>query len=68
MPDHEEVSIEIESIQSQLNSCQGTSMYKSRIISLRELLAVRTNQKRVLFVISEQLLSLWSGANSITSE
>jgi hypothetical protein len=65
--EHEDISFEIESIQSQLDTDQGTTVYKSWIYSLKELLAVTTNQKRVLFVIPEQILSPWFGANSITS-
>jgi hypothetical protein len=65
--DHEDISSEIEGIQSQLENCKETSICKSWISSIKELLAVRTNRKRVLFVISEQILSQWSGANSITS-
>ncbi|KAJ5890726.1 uncharacterized protein N7473_006954 [Penicillium subrubescens] len=65
--DHEDISSEIASIYSQLEAFQESSIYKSWVSSLKELLAVRTNQKRVLFVFSEQILSQWSGANSITT-
>lgn len=65
--DHSEISSEINGIHSQLEAEQAVTIYKSWISSLKELLLVKSNQRRLLFVISEQLLSQWSGANSITS-
>lgn len=55
--DHEDISSEIASIQSHLEACQEASIYKSWVSSLKDLLAVRINQKRVFFVISGQILS-----------
>lgn len=59
---------EIDGIQRQLHAEQEQSHDQTWISALRELFLVAANQKRLLFVISEQLLSQWSGANSITSE
>ena len=61
------VSSEIESIQSQLNAEQEQATGQSWATALKELLMVVSNQRRFLFVLSEQILSQWSGANSITS-
>lgn len=65
--DHQEISAELAGIQEQMQNEQEHSLYGSWIASLKELLLVRSNMKRLLFVISAQLLSQWSGANSLTS-
>lgn len=65
--DHDEISSEINGIKSQLEVEHEAAGYKAWVLSLKELLLVKTNQKRLLFVISEQVLSQWSGASSITS-
>lgn len=57
----------MESIQSQLNTEQEQATGQSWVTALKELLMVVSNQRRFLFVLSEQILSQWSGANSITS-
>lgn len=61
------VSSEMESIQSQLNTEQEHVIGQSWITAVKELSMVVSNQKRLLFVLSAQILSQWSGANSITS-
>lgn len=65
--EHHTVFSEMESIQNQLNIEQQQSFGRSWITALAELFTVVANQKRLLFVLSEQILSQWSGANSITS-
>lgn len=57
----------MESIQSQLNTEQEHVIGQSWITAVKELFMVVSNQKRLLFVLSAQILSQWSGANSITS-
>lgn len=57
----------MDSVQRQLHIEQEQSNGQSWLSALRELFLVTANQKRLLFVISEQLVSQWSGANSITS-
>lgn len=57
----------MDTIQRQLHIEQEQSNGLSWLSALRELFLVAANQKRLLFVISEQLVSQWSGANSITS-
>jgi len=64
---HELISSEMDSVQRQLHIEQEQSNGQSWLSALRELFLVTANQKRLLFVISEQLVSQWSGANSITS-
>lgn len=64
---HELISSEMDSIQRQLHIEQEQSNGRSWLSALRELFLVAANQKRLLFFISEQLVSQWSGANSITS-
>lgn len=58
----------MDGIQRQLHVEQEQSNGQTWLSALRELFLVAANQKRLLFVISEQLMSQWSGANSITSE
>ena len=65
--EHHTVFSEMESIQNQLNTEQQQAFGRSWITALAELFTVVANQKRLLFVLSEQILSQWSGANSITS-
>lgn len=65
--EHHTVFSEMESIQNQLNIEQQQAFGRSWITALAELFTVVANQKRLLFVLSEQILSQWSGANSITS-
>lgn len=60
------VCSEMESIQRQLSTEQEQTG-RSWISALEELFLVVSNQKRLLFVLSEQILSQWFGANSITS-
>lgn len=69
LPDeHHEISAELEGIHGQLENEQECSLYKSRIESLKEIFLFRTNIKKLLYLISAQLLSQWSGANSLTSK
>lgn len=65
--DHNEVSAELEGIKGQLEHEQERSLYRSCIGSLKELFLSRSNLRRLLFAISSQILSQWSGANSLTS-
>ncbi|BCR87970.1 uncharacterized protein ACHE_40534A [Aspergillus chevalieri] len=65
--EHELISSEMDTIQRQLHIEQEQSNGLSWLSALRELFLVAANQKRLLFVISEQLVSQWSGANSITT-
>lgn len=65
--EHDMVLSEMESIQSQLNTEQEHVTGQSWITAVRELFMVVSNRKRLLFVLSAQILSQWSGANSITS-
>ncbi|KAI9929340.1 hypothetical protein ASPWEDRAFT_111771 [Aspergillus wentii DTO 134E9] len=65
--EHHLVSSEIESIQNQLATEVQQSAGTSWMSALKELFTVVANQKRLLFVISEQIVSQWSGANSITT-
>lgn len=64
---HQEVSAEMEGIKGQLELEQQRSLYRSWVGSLKDLFLSRSNLKRLLFVVSAQLLSQWSGANSLTS-
>lgn len=66
LPEDPLVCSEMESIQRQLSTEQEQTG-RSWISALKELFLVVSNQKRLLFVLSEQILSQWSGANSITS-
>lgn len=65
--DHHEVSAELEGIKGQLEHKQEDSLYSSCIGSLKELFLSRSNVRRFLLVVSSQVLSQWSGANSLTS-
>ncbi|RJE21953.1 Sugar and other transporter [Aspergillus sclerotialis] len=64
---HESISSEMDSIQRQLHIEQEQSSGQSWFSALRELILVADNQKRLLFVLSEQLVSQWSGATSVTT-
>ncbi|OQD73047.1 hypothetical protein PENDEC_c017G06818 [Penicillium decumbens] len=63
-----ELVSEIQGIQAQLHTDYGQSLGGSWIRPLKELLMVKENQRRLLFVISAQVLAQWSGANSLTSK
>lgn len=63
-----ELVSEIQGIQAQLHTDYGQSLGGSWIKPLKELLMVKENQRRLLFVISAQVLAQWSGANSLTSK
>lgn len=65
--DHGEIKSALDGIHSQLETEHGVTGYEAWLSSLKELLLVKSNQKRLLFVASEQVLSQWSGASSITS-
>lgn len=65
--DHHEISTGLEGIKGQLEYEQECSLYRSCIGSLKELFLSRSNIRRLLFVVSSQILSQWSGANSLTS-
>ncbi|KAJ6000205.1 hypothetical protein N7481_000614 [Penicillium waksmanii] len=65
--DHNEISAELEGIKGQLEHEQECSLYRSCVGSLKELFLSRSNLRRLLFVISSQILSQWSGANSLTN-
>lgn len=69
-PNDGTVLLEISGIWDQLQNERGILNSKSWswAIALKELLLVKSNQKRVLFVVSEQILAQWSGANSVTSK
>ncbi|CAI7606815.1 unnamed protein product [Penicillium discolor] len=62
-----ELVSEIQGIQAQLHTDYGQSLGGSWIKPLKELLMVKENQRRLLFVISAQVLAQWSGANSLTT-
>lgn len=64
---HPEVILEIEGIHDELQADQNHTFRESCFRAIRELLAVKANQQRLLFLISGQVLAQWSGANSITS-
>jgi hypothetical protein len=64
---HPEVISEIEGIPDELEADQNHIIRESWFRAIRELLTVKANQQSLLFVISGQVLSQWSGANSITS-
>lgn len=66
--DNPEVVTEIQGMQIQLNTDYTSSMRGSWFKTVKELLTVRDNQRRILFVISSQVLAQWSGANSLTSK
>ncbi|KAJ5096203.1 hypothetical protein NUU61_005559 [Penicillium alfredii] len=65
--EHPEVTLELEGIHAQLEAEQEYQTARSWVAVIKELLLVRANQNRLLFVVSEQILSQWSGANSITT-
>lgn len=65
--DDNEVAAELEGIKRQLDHEQECSFYRSCVGYLKELFLSRSNLRRILFVISSQILSQWSGANSLTS-
>ncbi|KAJ5860752.1 uncharacterized protein N7529_008062 [Penicillium soppii] len=64
---HPDVVSEIQGIQAQLVTDYDWSMSESWFKSVKELLTVKSNQKRLIFVISAQVLAQWSGANSLTT-
>ncbi|CAP86904.1 Pc20g15750 [Penicillium rubens Wisconsin 54-1255] len=64
---HPEVILEIEGIHDELQADQNHTFRESCFRAIRELLAVKANQQRLLFLISGQVLAQWSGANSITT-
>lgn len=57
----------IEGIQEELETDQNQTMRQSWLKSIKELLTIKSNQQRLLFMVSAQILAQWSGANSITS-
>ncbi|CAG8947906.1 unnamed protein product [Penicillium salamii] len=65
--DNPEVVTEIQGMQIQLSTDYTPSMSGSWFKTVKELLTVRDNQRRILFVISSQVLAQWSGANSLTT-
>ncbi|CAG8108325.1 unnamed protein product [Penicillium salamii] len=65
--DNPEVVMEIQGMQTQLSTDYTSSMRGSWFKTVKELLTVRDNQRRILFVISSQVLAQWSGANSLTT-
>ncbi|CAG8390631.1 unnamed protein product [Penicillium salamii] len=65
--DNPEVVTEIQGMQIQLSTDYAPSMSGSWLKTVKELLTVRDNQRRILFVISSQVLAQWSGANSLTT-
>ncbi|CAG8141146.1 unnamed protein product [Penicillium salamii] len=65
--DNPEVVTEIQGMQTQLSTDYTSSMRGSWFKTVKELLTVRDNQRRILFVISSQVLAQWSGANSLTT-
>lgn len=68
LPDeHFEISTEMNGIQAQIDSEQGSPLYRIWIDSLKTLFLSRSNVRRLLYLISAQILSQWSGANSLTS-
>lgn len=64
---HPDVMIVIEEIQEELETDQNQTIRQSWFKSIKELLTIKSNQQRLLFVVSAQILAQWSGANSITS-
>jgi hypothetical protein len=64
---HPDVITVIEEIHEELETDQNQTMRQSWLKSIKELLTVKSNQQRLLFVFSTQILAQWSGANSITS-
>ncbi|OQE16628.1 hypothetical protein PENSTE_c023G07783 [Penicillium steckii] len=68
LPDeHFEISTEMNGIQAQIDSEQGSPLYRIWIDSLKTLFLSRSNVRRLLYLISAQILSQWSGANSLTT-
>ncbi|KAK9851223.1 hypothetical protein MYU51_010925 [Penicillium brevicompactum] len=65
--EHPDVVAEIQGIRMQLSSDYDQSMSKSWIKTVKELLTVKENQRRMCLVISAQILAQWSGANSLTT-
>ncbi|KOS45702.1 hypothetical protein ACN38_g3393 [Penicillium nordicum] len=64
---HPEVISEIEGIHYELEADQNHTIRESWFRAIKELFAVKANQRRLLFVFSGQILAQWSGANSITT-
>ncbi|KAJ5309083.1 hypothetical protein N7508_004462, partial [Penicillium antarcticum] len=64
---HPDVMNVVEEIHHNLETDQNQTVRQSWFRSIKELLTVRSNQQRLLFVGSAQLLAQWSGANSITT-
>ncbi|KAJ5683121.1 hypothetical protein N7462_006286 [Penicillium macrosclerotiorum] len=65
--DHGEILMEMQGIRSQIETEQGSTAWRSWKSSLKELLVVKSNRNKLLFVASGQILSQWSGANSMTT-
>lgn len=66
LADHEQVLLEISGIWDQLQRERGNLKSNLWTIALKELLLIKSNQKRVFVAVCEQILAQWSGANSIT--
>ncbi|CAI7637003.1 unnamed protein product [Penicillium bialowiezense] len=66
-PEHPDVLTEIQGIKMQLSSDYDQSISRSWMKTVKELLMVKENQRRMGFVISAQILAQWSGANSLTT-
>ncbi|KAJ5747998.1 uncharacterized protein N7511_009694 [Penicillium nucicola] len=64
---HPDVMNVIEEIHRDLETDQNQIMKHSWLRAIKELLTVKSNQQRLLFVLSAQVLAQWSGANSITT-
>jgi sugar porter (SP) family MFS transporter len=65
-PDHPYVTSEIMDINAQLEREQEATMGTTWLGPIRELFATKANLYRIQLSIMSQLLSQWSGANSIT--
>ncbi|KAJ5273072.1 quinate permease [Penicillium angulare] len=61
------IQIEMRNIRKQLEEEQTESHNRSLISSLKELLTARDNLRRIMFIVSLQILSQWSGPNSVTT-
>jgi len=65
-PDHSYVQSEIIDINDQLDREREATMGTTWLGPIRELFATKANLYRIQLSIMSQLLSQWSGANSIT--
>ncbi|KAJ5087438.1 quinate permease [Penicillium angulare] len=61
------IQVEMRNIRKQLEEEQSESHNRSLMSSLKELFTTRANLRRIMFIVSLQFLSQWSGPNSVTT-